>query len=404
MRSNALTETKQLISLYHNAQPQQVMSHIHDYLSSLETGLFPDLDKVIGDFRKHILQYESESLPRYQRIDLFPGAYLVQETSEFKNLTTVLDSFTSHLSIADQTKEMLVSISSAMQIFINHAIKHPLMTLATALYLQSTVRLVNADSNIECSTIGTTMQCTPKNGEIQRICQTQTLTPYNILPHMTMGAANNIIQPASCVKEENKRCADESSSLSQYLSAYYYHKQHFNTPTPGDKMRIQKNTELSTWQKQIKEKTTPFFNQLSNNDSQQLMAIIVNRLNHLKQIYNTAKYGLFFKAGNCGEHTFLATTQLIKYFLQTGKEIKMQVFNLLDNNQRNLIADHQFLMLDSNMADIEIKNNALSVKKYLESVETGLICDPWNNGKFELKNMIKRAYTTAPVCNGIRFR
>lgn len=83
------------------------------------------------------------------------------------------------------------------------------------------------------------------------------------------------------------------------------------------------------------------------------------------------------KGGNCADHAKVALGKLIQHRLTYGLDIRIHRVQLFSRPDSKTV-DHMYLLLDSDMSEINIKNDAHAVKQYLGSISQGIICDTWN--------------------------
>lgn len=117
-------------------------------------------------------------------------------------------------------------------------------------------------------------------------------------------------------------------------------------------------------------------------DLQEKIRETFNVMLMLKTIQATHKKVLKIKMGNCGEHADHAAMEIVKISDKYKTPIKLQrVKGYADD------FTHGFLLIDTDLPDIEIRNDVKSVTAYLQSVTQGFVCDTWNEGYYEAASL-----------------
>jgi len=184
---------------------------------------------------------------------------------------------------------------------------------------------------------------------------------------MVFGAVNNQLLPLSCLKDhDSSQCIQEAS---QFLF-------HTGDRKKLDKIRHDYHQESEDWLQEVLRKIASLQSITSLTDVEYTQ---LTQIHTLKYNALAAKHSLAHQQGNCGEHSSVALLEILEHVMRTGKTIrKIQEVFVMDSKSQNRIIDHQFLLLNNDQDDIDIKNDKKAVKKYLNSIQRGKICDSWN--------------------------
>lgn len=94
----------------------------------------------------------------------------------------------------------------------------------------------------------------------------------------------------------------------------------------------------------------------------------------------------------CGDHVDNALLIVLEHAMEKGENLKAQMIEVAASKSKNVIKDHTYLVLDSHLQDIEIRQpNKQQVSRILSAFKNdqdSLICDPWNRYAIESKNEV----------------
>lgn len=110
--------------------------------------------------------------------------------------------------------------------------------------------------------------------------------------------------------------------------------------------------------------------------------VIMQGVTYLQGNYYSAIYMRKYNGGNCGEHLSDSLEKLLNFKMTYGLEMKIQVVHLGTSTPTAPYNDHAYLLLDSDVPDVIIRDDAKKVGCFLDSIKKGQICDQWNSGYF----------------------
>jgi hypothetical protein len=110
----------------------------------------------------------------------------------------------------------------------------------------------------------------------------------------------------------------------------------------------------------------PFLAQIKN----------IKRLSHVKRL---GELGYDLGSGFCGEHTSYNIYKILQICVANKRVVKLQRMTVKHSQGTS----HEYLLINSNGEDIDIKNDQKKVNAYLKKQQTGWICDSWNEGYFQ---------------------
>ncbi len=204
----------------------------------------------------------------------------------------------------------------------------------------------------------------------RQICTDKSKMTYN-KPNITVGFFNSDIYPKSCMSKVKEPCTLELTKLKNFN----YNHNH---------LQVRKISEQKAL-KWMEEARIQFMSIIKNLNVKE--KIIFNEyfssLGILKLNYYAAKTSGEWSGGFCSEFTASSLISLLKMKLKYKLDMKIQTVSVSNRlSQSRYIRDHIYLLLDSNIDDIEIFNNSSLVEKALDKITQGKICDAWNKGYY----------------------
>lgn len=174
------------------------------------------------------------------------------------------------------------------------------------------------------------------------------------------------------------------------------------------KERINLQKKFEKWYEKVLTSGTELAMKIGMNQKQ-LIALfdICYMLGTFKMIDYSEEVVEKYSLGNCGEQSNIALKKLLLQKIKNKEKIKIQSVRLkiLDTKGKNsFIQDHEFILLNSNLEDVEIKNNIGATKKILDSINKGFYCDPWNRfyQKATVSKETKSLYSTEAGWDSVR--
>jgi len=229
--------------------------------------------------------------------------------------------------------------------------------------------------------------------EIAKICTNKELSPYNKPSDIRLGAMNGIFLPASCVTSKSSlRCNKEAQSFKNF---------HFDFSATAARDREQVAKQVSKWDDEFFPRAKDIFHRLNSNhvstpsepyNKQSLIfKVVYDEIKLLIGFYFNARLAQKNEAGNCAEFTLVSLFELFKYQIENNFPLKMQIVRYSNSELEqqsqltgddNIFFDHQYLLIDSNVLDIEIRSDRRRATKFIQSIKEGKICDTWNSGHY----------------------
>lgn len=221
-----------------------------------------------------------------------------------------------------------------------------------------------------------------KQEKIKDICGNNSLTSFN-KPKFEIAIHDDQIVPRSCVEQNNTDlCISHRSAMIEHEENTKIKNLQKSNLGKIWKLRGNVKQQHNKWKESTEEKIKSITNPLNE---KQLVTFnnLYESLTDFMLAYYSTQGANRAEGGNCGEHTRVALLKLLKEKINNRLEVKIQFVKLFYKQSKNKIKDHGYLLTDSNAEDIDIKDNKNLVSDYLDHIETGQICDPWNNGYFK---------------------
>ena len=202
------------------------------------------------------------------------------------------------------------------------------------------------------------------------ICSDKSLGTYN-KPNITLGIINEILLPKSCMKPESISCIGEQNLFNLFQPNYRSAK----------KLRDIVKSQYSSWEKSYLSTVNAIAKEL-NYEQEVIFDNIVNILSLIKYKGLYTYHAKQMKSGQCGEHSSVTLIKLINKKMDHRLNMKIQSIVTRTSNPKGDLQDHEYLLLDSDINDVEIVADVEKVKNTLNSISEGIICDTWNYGYF----------------------
>ncbi len=148
-----------------------------------------------------------------------------------------------------------------------------------------------------------------------------------------------------------------------------------------NKVRHRIHVETEKWLTEASEKAISIQENLSPKQLHDFN-VVMQKVTYLKDHYYSAIYMRQYNGGNCGEHLADSLEKLLNFKITHGLEMKIQMVHLSTRTPAAPYGDHAYLLLDSDVPDVIIQNDAQKVGYFLNSIKKGHVCDQWNTGYF----------------------
>ena len=225
---------------------------------------------------------------------------------------------------------------------------------------------------------------TPVPREIQNICENdEKLVSWNKLPEIRIARNENLhpsLIPNSCATN-SASCTREAPKWNEWWE---------NNPTPPrlediNKIRENVKKQLRAWQEEHSSKLNAIKKELKDKDLENFNKNYLLIFNLKENKIRSQKMGEHL-GGYCAEHTAHAAVRLYQHI---DKITSIQKISLFADDGDN----HVFLIVNGDAKENTLEGKS-KVKKYLQGLKNGYICDPWNEGYFvELSKNNNQFYT-----------
>jgi hypothetical protein len=210
---------------------------------------------------------------------------------------------------------------------------------------------------------------------IRNICTNTSIQALN-KPHLRIEFANDGMEPISC-HENGSGSAQCNADIAKFKS--------WANGGNSEADLIFKNS-MRRFEQQSRRSRIELFNSLNsvtsmlNSTSQQAdFNKLINKIWSLRYIAELAVETQATQVGNCREQTYNSVFQL----LQLPVNLKIQLIHgkYLEASGRE--SNHIYALINGNLPDMAIDNDPDAVAAYLNEINQGYLCDPWNEGYFE---------------------
>lgn len=280
----------------------------------------------------------------------------IQQLLKFDQYMKEFSSTEEYIS-ADDILQIILSLSSTFICSLNH---HQMITLAFTIFIYS-----SCASKISVNT---------KNSKEQiyhQVCTDKSKSSYN-KPNISVGFFASDIYPKSCLTKKDEICLMEFNELKQFN----HNPEHLKVRQTSEQLALK-------WKAGQNYHFTTIVNSLNTNKQKKLFADYFSSICILKLYYYAAETANKWSGGFCNEHASLSLMKLLQLKLQYRLNMKIQTISVSNyQSQSRYLRDHIYLLLDSNIEDVEIINDKILVKKTFDKITTGKICDSWNKGYY----------------------
>lgn len=216
-----------------------------------------------------------------------------------------------------------------------------------------------------------------RDGVYESVCTNSSLHTYN-KPNLTVDVdAKGYIIPKSCLtSQKSARCQDDMQKWDYFIDDDEHYLLNYNKL---EGLRYYGKQQIARWSKQYEDELGSLRIGLSHDEQTQTTALS----NKIKTLCSYAQYAELVQkenGGDCGEHTYVAMTRLLQQSIAYHLEIKIHFVSVAKSGRIHGLADHSFLLVDSNAKETVINNDRAAVADFLDSLDQGKICDPWNQG------------------------
>ena len=208
--------------------------------------------------------------------------------------------------------------------------------------------------------------------QVQAICENKTLKAFN-KPNVVMGAVRNkpgfVLQ--SCFEGDVLKCNREHAIYKRFAE-----KKH--------QMRLLLTLEMmlsdQAWMGEVSDRSFSMLEQMEVNIQAhwQVLTEVLKSLSQLNSMHLISK-SLVEGVGNCGEFAEYTISTLYKKLEKNINKLKIQQVIFTNTNAAD--SSHVFLLINSNAKDGVIVGES-KVKRYLRQIDSGMICDMWNEGYY----------------------
>lgn len=205
---------------------------------------------------------------------------------------------------------------------------------------------------------------------VRDICADTSKATYN-KPKFALGSQAGKLIPKSCIDGPSNDCAEHNRLFDEF-------KYDQNLI---DELRNETTNQFNAWRKFADLSMANAYRSQSK-EANEIFTKLYNSLVQFKYYYSTSHFAHQKQGGHCGEHTYSAMTQLFQQKIQYELEIKIQLVAVTASTSLESIRDHGYLLIDSNIEDVNIKDDKDLVDMTLAKITKGKICDPWNQGYY----------------------
>jgi hypothetical protein len=210
-------------------------------------------------------------------------------------------------------------------------------------------------------------------------CEERSLAIFN-KPDIRLGAKEGKLIPVSCLDGDRISCLNDQKLMSSFV-------------VDAPKMNAvyaeirKKNTE---WQASIEPTVDKISARLRSDEIKDIFHLWVREVSVFKGAYHSVQSAYDASGGTCDNHKDLALIKIFSQAIKFGFEVKVQVVFVYTNETqtsfktnfkaRHPLNGHTYLLINSEVEDVIIKNNREAVAKYLDLVnmKSGRVHDTWN--------------------------
>lgn len=225
-----------------------------------------------------------------------------------------------------------------------------------------------------------------KQQKIYEICSSTKFATYN-KPNITIDYNRGKLIPRVCAENEfeykidsacERECEKQKHTLAQFRADITKLKSDF---LKLEEIRNKVDMEYKKWRPEAQKEMVKIQKDLSLKQ-QNIFNGIMQSIINLSGKYYLAIYMREYKGGNCDEHSSNSLEQLLNFKMTYGLKMRIQVVHLDKSKPTSPYRDHEYILIDSDVPDVNIKQDVNKVGHFLDSMKKGKICDPWNKGYF----------------------
>ncbi|PJE13402.1 hypothetical protein [Legionella sp.] len=225
-------------------------------------------------------------------------------------------------------------------------------------------------------------------------CEESSLATFN-KPDIRLGAREGKLIPASCLEGNNATCLIDQKTMSSFeidvpkMNAVYA-------------QILKKNTK---WQASITLTLKKISATIISEEIKDIFHSWIREVTIFKSAYHSIQSAYAAGGGTCDNHKDLALIKIFSQAIKFGLEVKVQVVIVFtDETQTSFktnigknhpLNGHTYLLIDSEIEDVMIKNDRAAVAKYLDAIKSGRIHDTWNKNCREINSETSGFYHDA---------
>ncbi len=254
------------------------------------------------------------------------------------------------------------------------------------LLLLTSAYAINAADKIKPSIEGNPNKSSSafKHGIYKESCARSEFATYN-KPNITLDFYKGKPIPRVCVENKWKSTIDSLFECEKQKNIFAQFKADIPKLKADylklDRLRDTADLEYEKWFPGAQRAALDILKHFSSKQ-QHTFNVILHGILNLSSNYYLAIYMREYKGGNCGEHSTDSLVKLLNYKMKYGLEMKIQNVFLSKNKPISLYPDHRYILIDSDVSDVTIKQDVKKVGHFLDSMKSGHICDQWNKGYF----------------------
>lgn len=210
-------------------------------------------------------------------------------------------------------------------------------------------------------------------------CEESSLAIFN-KPDIRLGAKEGKLIPASCLDGDQITCLTDQKLMSSFvvdvpkMNAVYA-------------QILKKNAE---WRASVESTLKKISARISSAEIKDIFHLWIREVSVFKSAYHSVQSAYNAGGGTCDNHKDLSLIKIFSQAIKFGLEVKVQVVIVYTNetqtsfktNIRNEhpLNGHTYLLINSEIEDVIIKNDRAAVAKYLDLARTksGRFHDTWN--------------------------
>ncbi len=173
-----------------------------------------------------------------------------------------------------------------------------------------------------------------------------------------------------------KSCTLFGASSQQCHADFQAHLSFKSDLQTWDQLRVDSKQAYDAWRKDHKSNVNQMVQQLSGQELTAFNTLAVG-VNQLMSFHFISDAATKYQKGACGEHTAIMILDIIQQDLAQGTSTQIQEV-IFQSSKRQYHKDHTYLILNADLADVTIKDDATAVAAHFASASRGRVCDAWN--------------------------